>query len=563
MERLREAARAALAAGAPSSAAELLGRALREPPPAEERAALLVELGRAEAAAGDAGAPERLREAVTLTAEPGLRAERLRDLGQLLYLTGQPAEAASAFERGLADLAQAGDPDPSLRAELQAGWLTVARIVVPLRARAAELMHEIAERPPDPDTYGERALLAQLAGQLTFEGEPRERALELARLALGDGDLIRAETSDGLSWVAAMGALGWGDDFEAYEAAQEIALEDARRRGSVIGFATASYGNSFSNYYRGRLLDAIADAQQAIAAEREGWQHFLPAARAQLAWALIERGELDAAAAELRRARDDATWERSSMQALVLEAEARVHLARGHPDRALEAALEAGRVFDEAGILNPSIRPWRAGAAVAAAQLGERERAEELIADGLERARRYGAPRPIGVALVALGLVRGDGSGLESLEEAVGVLAASPARIEHARALVLHGAALRRARRVAPARDVLRRGLDQCADLGALALERLAAGELRAAGARLRRRRISGAEALTPSELRVAELAARCMSNREVAEALFVSLRTVETHLTHVYRKLEIDSRSGLAAALGRSASRPPSVPAS
>jgi DNA-binding CsgD family transcriptional regulator len=87
-------------------------------------------------------------------------------------------------------------------------------------------------------------------------------------------------------------------------------------------------------------------------------------------------------------------------------------------------------------------------------------------------------------------------------------------------------------------------------DCQALVLEQRARDELTAAGARARRRALRGVDALTPAELRVAELAARDMSNREIAQALFVSLRTVETHLTHAYQKLDVDSRAKLTAAL-------------
>jgi tetratricopeptide (TPR) repeat protein len=181
-----------------------------------------------------------------------------------------------------------------------------------------------------------------------------------------------------------MGTLGWSDHFDAFEALQGHALADARRRGSVIGFATAMYGLNFSHYYRGMLADAVADAEQAIAAERAGWRHFLTAARAQLAWALIELGELDAAAHQLDRARNDNALEQTSAHALVLEARARIELVRGVPRRALESALAAGRVFAEARIPNPSIVPWRSRAAIAAGAIGDRE-----LDDGKGTATRH------------------------------------------------------------------------------------------------------------------------------------------------------------------------------
>jgi DNA-binding CsgD family transcriptional regulator/tetratricopeptide (TPR) repeat protein len=549
---LRDTAVAALAEGAPATAADLLRRAIREPPAESDRADILVTLGRAEAAAGEPGGAERLGHALEITTDPHRRAEILLERGRLLYLTGQTAAAAEAFEAGLRALDRDSTGDPSLTAELQAGWLTVARLEVGLRARAEKLTYEIAANPPAGETYGERALLAHISGQLTFDATPREQALELARRALADGQLLRDETSDGMSWVAAMGALGWGDDFDGFEALLQAGIDDARRRGSVLGYATGIYGLSFSHYYRGMLVDAVADAEQAIAAERDGWRHFLTAARAQLAWALIERGELDTAALQLEQARVDPGLEQISAQALVFEARARIELLRGSPRAALDSALEAKRIFnDEARIPNPSILPWRARAALAAKALGDRDRAEELIDEGLRVARGFGAPRPIGVALTALGIVRG-GEGIDALEEAVGILARSPARLELARAQVALGAALRRAGRLAAAREQLRLGLQAAASMGAAVIEDRARAELAAAGARPRRREASGADVLTPAERRVAEAAVQGMTNREIAESLFLSLRTVETHLTHTYQKFGIQARAQLRDALAR-----------
>src|SRR5262249_3961557 len=141
--------------------------------------------------------------------------------------------------------------------------------------------------------------------------------------------------------------------------------------------------------------------------------------------------------------------------------------------------------------------------------------------------------------------------GLAHLSEAVNVLAGTSAVLEHARALVDLGAALRRGRRRAEARGALYAALDQAIRCGASALADRAGEELLAAGARPHRSRTSGPEALTPSERRVARLAAAGRSNPEIAQALFLTRRTVETHLTHAYRKLGIDSREQLDDALG------------
>ena len=126
-------------------------------------------------------------------------------------------------------------------------------------------------------------------------------------------------------------------------------------------------------------------------------------------------------------------------------------------------------------------------------------------------------------------------------------------RLEHARALVDLGAALRRANRRAEARETLQEGLRLAERCAADPLAELARTELLAAGGRTSDPTGTGVERLTVSELRVAELAAEGRSNPEIAQTLFVTRKTVETHLGHVYRKLDVSGRGDLAQALARS----------
>src|SRR5262249_43536927 len=153
-------------------------------------------------------------------------------------------------------------------------------------------------------------------------------------------------------------------------------------------------------------------------------------------------------------------------------------------------------------------------------------------------------PRALGIALRAVALTRGRTVQMKLLHEAAEVLRESGAELEHGRALTDLGAAIRRAGQPAKARDPLRRGYELASRCGANALAERAMHELLSAGARPRRTALSGVESLTPSELRVAELAANGMTNREIAQALFVTEKTVETHLGHVYPKLDITSRA-------------------
>ncbi len=227
----------------------------------------------------------------------------------------------------------------------------------------------------------------------------------------------------------------------------------------------------------------------------------------------------------------------------------RIRLARAELDDAAADLLELGRRCESWTMLNPAAYAWRSHAALAL-RGGDPERARELADEEIELARGFGAAGAIGIALRAGGLVRGGADGIELLEEAAATLAPSPLRLAHARTLFDLGAAQRRAGHREAARERLAEGLDGAVACGAKALAEQARAELALAGARPRRDRITGRDALTPSELRVARIAAAGRSNREIAEQLWVTQKTVETHLGHAYRKLGIKTRAELEGAL-------------
>jgi DNA-binding NarL/FixJ family response regulator len=200
----------------------------------------------------------------------------------------------------------------------------------------------------------------------------------------------------------------------------------------------------------------------------------------------------------------------------------------------------------------------RSGAAQALLRLGEHERARDLAEAELADARVFAAPRALGIALRIAGLARGGEQGLELLGESVAALRSSPALLERAHSLAEFGAALRRAGQRAAAKEPLAEALDLAAHCGARPLAARAREELKATGARPRREWRTGVEALTPSELRVARLAAEGRSNREIAHELYVTLKTIEGHLARAYAKLGIDGRGQLADALDREKTRVP-----
>ena len=223
-----------------------------------------------------------------------------------------------------------------------------------------------------------------------------------------------------------------------------------------------------------------------------------------------------------------------------------------------EAAVEElrGSALDDPafGGENPAMLPWRSAAALSLSKLGRHEEARELAADELRRAQSFGAPRAIGIALRAHALVGPPADRPDGLAAALDVLAASPARLEHARVLLDLGATLRAAGKRTAARDPLLEALALAARCGATTLERRSRAELAAIGVRPRTTDRSGSDSLTPSERRVVELAATGGTNREIAQTLFVTEKTVETHLGRAFRKLDISSRRQLPDVLAQSA---------
>jgi DNA-binding CsgD family transcriptional regulator len=203
---------------------------------------------------------------------------------------------------------------------------------------------------------------------------------------------------------------------------------------------------------------------------------------------------------------------------------------------------------------NPAVVPWRSTAALSLAELGHHDEARDLTADEVRRARSFGAPRGIGIALRADAIVGPRAERAKRLEHAVEVLASSPARLEHARALVDLGATLRATAQRRAAREPLLEGLQLAGRCGAQILERRARAELAAIGIRPRTTNRTGADSLTPSERRVVDLAAAGGTNRQIAQTLFVTEKTVETHLGRAFRKLDISSRRQLPDVLAPAA---------
>ena len=550
VELLRLAAGRALARGDPAAAVRLLERALVEPPSAGQRAEVLLELAAAAVQHGDPNADRYITDALALQPDRADRVRGLVALARLRLQQGAHTESAQLVQELLDHL----EPDDPLAQELIADEITAGTFRAPLRARADARLAAVQAAAQAGRTPDHPGLLAHLTLRVALGGEAPARVRDLAERATAAHALVDP-TSHGILAGIVVQALVSVDELATAEHIADAALQAARRSGSLLAYASASYHRALPRYHRGALSDALADLDQALTASREGWSGAEGWIGALQAHTHLETGNRDAARAALTLA--SSAPAESMDHAIVIYARACLALADGDATTALHDAEEAGsQLADGFGIDHPGLVPWRDTAAPAAALLGDLPYAQQLARDGIERARTSGIPRTIGLALRTAALVNGAGEPRELLNEAVHTLQASPSRLALAHALVDQGAHLRRAGQRTAAQPPLRQGLELADGMSAAPLAATARQELRATGARPRRAAYTGIDALTPSERRVAQLAADGLTTPQIAQALFVTPKTIQTHLAHTYRKLDITSRHHLPATLrGRSPS--------
>ena len=540
---LREAARRAAARGAADAAVTYLHRALDEPPAAAERADVLDELGLVEMNVDAPAAIEHLREAVRLVEEENRFIEIALDCGRVLAVTANNAEAIEVLT---ALIERAGSARRDLAEEALGDLISATWWEPEFYPKAKELLSELCEDDL-VGGLGTDVLLATLA-QYEQRRLNRPRSAELARRALASG-LLENRSSHALFY--ALDSLRAAGDVEGALTAYDSALVAARRRGDLLNVGGLLSFRGWLLLEQGDLRAAEADVREGIefAAEHGTVLHVMYCA-VFLADFLLEQGLLDEAELVLARTGLGEQVPEYFGFAFFLDARGKLRLAQRKPEAALRDFETILRTADRLEMRNPALRPWKSNAAAALHALGRDQEARELAAEELESARAWGAPRPIGLALRTLGLIERGRAGERRLREAVEVLTSSPARLEHAKALVDLGASLRRGNARSEARGLLRQGAELAHQCGAIPLLERANEELAATGARPRKLLVTGLESLTASERRVAQLAAEELSNKDIAQALFVTVKTVEVHLSSVYRKLEIGSRRQLAKAL-------------
>lgn len=547
---LRAAAAGAGARGAPESAAAYLRRALVEPPADRETsAAVHLELGLAQAARWQPDAPALLRTAVALADPSHLRVATALRGARALGIAGMFEEAMDLARRGLAgtatDRAVPGAAEERERLEHE--------LVMDAAMQAgthAEAVRRLRAAPSDPLLPGLAAVNAAMGA--TWAGLPATTVSRLLAPALVR-DVFRTDMDSLLPTAAAVVLVGI-DELDASIAWSTALIDVARPRGWLLALTQGCLRRSMALVRAGRIRDAEPDARLLF----EVIQGNTPPAA--FTWALhtlvdvlTEADRLDEAETVLLETGHTGAPPPGAMGSpLLLQSRARLRLAQGRFDEAYADTEEARARCEELTVQHPVLASWRVTQVEALVALGERRRAEVVARDQLRLADVLGTPAARATGRRALAQTIDGPARVPLLEQATDLAASSPARLEHVRCLVDLGAALRRSNRRGDARPPLREALDLADQHGMAMLARRARDELHASGARPRRPATTGPGALTPAEHRVATLASQGVSNRDIAGQLYVTRRTVETHLTHAFQKLGVRSRAELPGALGQ-----------
>ncbi len=540
----RSAATAAAHRGAPRAAATYLRRALAESPSEQDRGEILAELGWYEVATMQfEAAEEHLRAALASSATLATRADAASSLGRCAIVSGgRSAAAAADAVSSLAGELWPADPERSL--ELGSELLIVTGAVPLLRPGLAARLREFRDLARGRPSFEAVARIVSAQEQL-LHGGPASASTDEVQAALMAGLPPSAQNTAGL---AALLTLIVGERYELADRLLDAALERARQEGHATRQGILHAMHAASALAQGSLHDAQVEAETGLLLVEH--PHFIAQLLVAVAMTVqIERGALDAAAALARTGEAMGITEERTYVLEFLTARGRLRIAQGQLEEGVADFLWCSQRLGARAVQWPST--WRAHAAPALASLGDKQRATRLAREQLAAARRVGAPGALGMSLRTAALAIGGDEGLALFREAVAVLEGSSARLELAHALADLGAELSRSGRRTEGRDAQRRAINLAGQCGAAVLVESAMAGLRAGPGRRARLELTGPSALTAAERRVCRQVAEGQTNREVAQALFVTEKTVERHLSSAYQKLGIRSRFQLASSIG------------
>lgn len=538
---LRRTAARAFLIGSPQVATTHLDRAMMEPPVPDERPYLQAELGRAQVRSGQfTDGIASLTSALSQVDDLSLRQPLHRDRIFAAFASEGLGSAAELVSEAFRDLG--ADDSDSLQLEVDLtvfAWLSNVNPDLDLWRHA----------DVQGNTSAERSMLALLAQECQRLDRSPDEVADFARRALAGGRLIDEDSGESLAWYMATMALTNVEEFEVAKASVAHCLADSRSRGSVFGVAAALALSAMLALGEGRPRDAEADARTSL--EGTPPPSVRPVAYALLVRALIEQGRLDDAQSALVEGGLEVGPGGPTILRMVPWCRALLHQEQGDLEAVkidLEPIIEDERIGRSIKGLQ-----WRVPLSRALAAAGRPDEARPLAERHLEWATRWGRAGVLGTAQRNMALVGEAGSRRERLEAAIETLAASSLKTEEAKARVDLGLVLARQGEKQAGVEQLEAGLEIALERGARGTATVAARELELLGSPSRK--VSFDE-LTPSERRIAEMAADGATNREIAEDLFVAVKTVENHLSRAYVKLGINSRRDLRSALGEEPAR-------
>jgi DNA-binding CsgD family transcriptional regulator len=543
---LEAAAERADERGAPESVVTYLGRALPEAADPARRGAVLHRLGRAGVAARDPASIEHLQEAARLTDNPALALDIHIEIADALALGGLWDGAMATIEAALERFAGSDLPGTldleAVRAAGRGYDPATARLYEEDLPRLGEL---VRGRTDDRSLH----LRWVIAGLGACRDMPRAEITEMIGTDYRSWGFQQNGRESSLVAQAAL-ALLMLDDLDAAEKVVGAFEEDARRRGSLLAMVSAVGYRASLDARRGQLQSSEEGLLAAVdlLSRNELSLMVLITFLHNCLDSIIERRGLESVAEIVEALEMPPAFGRTASGAMVLDVRGALRLACGDRPGARAALREVEASMGAMGF-GPRFSAWRSRLALA---LDEAESAEALglAEEELRLAQAAGSRRAETVALRTLGLLRGGEAGIELIRRSVELGRRGGSPLELARSLAELGAALRRGNQRREARECLREAFDLAQRCGAERLEDRLEEELRVAGAKPRRRAVSGPDSLTPSERRVAGAAAAGATNREIGQMLFVSIRTVEMHLTNTYAKLGISARTDLVVAL-------------
>ena len=539
-DKLRHAGSIAMSRSIVSAAVSYYSRAHEEPAPRAQRAELLRDLGIAEALANKESGADHLIEAWNLLEDPVQRGYIAVILLRLLSLAQRNDVGVAIAERTLEQL---GPELEALRQRVENGLISISLMDPDVRPFSA--VKELLDEAPD---HGESVEARMYDGAISYgkmlRNDPAEECVEIALRAVQDDSLYEYDNA-GFPWIGVVVTLAVADDPRAIEVCDK-ALAVAGKGGAVYVPAVARGFKGWALVLRGDLQGAfevleLAKADVELFDLRLGYTQIA----AMLTLACVELGDLERGERELAFGEPFLTP--GTQRIIWLGAKLHLLVEQGKN----EEALAVCELIEESGmdemIENPAWLSWRSLKAEALDGLDRTDEALLLAAAEVEAARKWGAPKALGRALRILGQLKRR-KGLPELEESVAILKGSSAILEYGWSLAALGTALRHERKGVEAREPLGEALEIAARAGAIGLERHVKDEIAATGAAPRVTDFQGMDALTPSERRVAGLAVEGMTNREIAQSLFVTPKTIEVHLSNVYRKLDVKSRRELPA---------------